>query len=95
MIFIKVLETETFLNASFIFIIYKIPRYYKFFKSSSLTININKLRIHMNDTLLNIQDTWINSQIFNYFNVKDAYDKNFNLSVKGTHVIGNIAKAIV
>ena len=49
----------------------------------------------MNDTLLNIQDTWINSQIFNYFNVKDAYDKNFNLSVKGTHVIGNIAKAII
>ena len=49
----------------------------------------------MNDTLLNIQDTWINSQILNNFNVKDAYDKNFNLSVKGTHVIGNIAKAIV
>ena len=49
----------------------------------------------MNDTLLNIQDTWINSQIFNYSIVKDAYDKNFNLSVKGTHVIGNIAKAII
>ena len=33
---------------------------------------------------------------FCYCTVKDAYDKiSISYSVKGTHVIGNIAKAIV